>query len=199
MNERIRVREVRVIGAVPDQLITESLTAAPRVAGGLAEADPGRDLLKIAVVERHRGSGNIGKGFVRGLGLERGAIAGTVAHDHHNLMIVGADDASMVTAARAVADGGGLAAADGDRVLAHLPLPIAGLMSDRPIEEVRSAVDALAAAARELGSTHREPFMAMSFLGLEVIPSLKLTDRGLVDVDRFETVPLFDRSSRRRA
>ncbi len=184
--------QIRVIGAVPDQLITEGLRAAPRVADGFAVADPARDLLKIAVVERHRGTGNVGKGFVRGLGLERGAIAGTVAHDHHNLVIIGADDASMMTAARAVADaGGGLAAADGDRLLALLPLEVAGLMSDRPIEDVRSSVDALLAAARELGSTLREPFMAMSFLGLEVIPSLKLTDLGLVDVDRFEIVPLF--------
>lgn len=184
--------EIRVIGAVPDQLITEGLTAVPRIVSGFAVADPARDLLKIAVVERHRGTGNVGKGFVRGVGLERGAIAGTVAHDHHNLMIIGADDVSMMTAARAVAEaGGGLAAASGDRVLALLSLPIAGLMSERPIEQVRSDVDALLAAAHGLGATLREPFMAMSFLGLEVIPSLKLTDRGLVDIDCFEIVPLF--------
>ncbi len=183
--------EIRVIGAVPDQLITENLRAVARVEDGFAVADPGRDLLKITVVERHRGSGNVGKGFVRGVGLKRGAIAGTVAHDHHNLIIIGADDASMLTAARAVAGaGGGLAAADGDSVLALLPLPIAGLMSDQPIEQVRSEVDTLLDAARELGSSLREPFMAMSFFGLEVIPSLKLTDLGLVDVDRFELVPL---------
>ncbi len=183
--------EIRVIGAVPDQLITEGLRAVPRIADGFAVADPARDLLKIAVIERHRGTGNVGKGFVRGVGLERGAIAGTVAHDHHNLMIIGADDDSMMTAARAVAAaGGGLAAADGDRVLALLPLEVAGLMSDRPIGQVRADLDALLAAARGLGATLREPFMAMSFLGLEVIPSLKLTDLGLVDVDRFEIVPL---------
>lgn len=184
--------EARVIGVVPDQLITEGLVAAPRREGGLAVADPARDLLKMVVIERHRGTGNVGKAFVRGFGLARGAIAGTVAHDHHNLVAVGADDRSMATAARAVAAaGGGLAAAEGDRVLGLLPLPIAGLMSDRPIEEVRSRVDELLTAARGLGSTLREPFMAMSFLGLEVIPSLKLTDLGLVDVDRFELVPLF--------
>ncbi len=184
--------QLRVIGIVPDQLITEPLSADATLADGRAVADPGRDLAKIAVVERHRGSGRIGKGFVRGFGLARGALAGTVAHDHHNLMVVGVCDRSMQTAARAVAEaGGGLAAADGDRVLALLPLPIAGLMSERPIEEVRGAMDELIAAARGLGSTLHDPFMAMSFSGLEVIPSLKLTDRGLVDVDRFEIVPLF--------
>ncbi len=189
--------EARVIGVVPDQLITEHLTERPRIDGGLAVADPERDLLKIAVVERHHGSGRVGRGFVRGFGLRRGAIAGTVAHDHHNLVVVGADDRSMATAAGAVAAaGGGLAAAVGERVLALLPLPIAGLMSDRPIDDVRRRVDELLAAARELGSTLHDPLMAMSFLGLEVIPSLKLTDLGLVDVDRFEIVPLFVGGSR---
>ncbi len=184
--------EARVIGVVPDQLITEHLVERSRIENGLAVADPERDLMKIAVVERHRGTGNVGKGFVRGFGLSRGALAGTVAHDHHNLVVVGADDRSMTTAARAVAAaGGGLAAAVGERVLAVVPLPIGGLMSDRPIEDVRRRVDDVLAAARDLGSTLHDPFMAMSFLGLEVIPSLKLTDLGLVDVDRFEIVPLF--------
>ncbi len=184
--------DVRVIGVVPDQLITEALTATPRVVGGFVVADPERDLLKIGVVERHRSTGNVGLGLVHGFGLARGAIAGTVAHDHHNLIVVGADDRSMATAARAVAEaGGGLAAAEDDRVLACQPLPIAGLMADQPIEEVRAGMDTLVEAARGLGSTLHDPFMAMSFLGLEVIPSLKLTDKGLVDVDRFELVPLF--------
>jgi adenine deaminase len=190
---------VRVIGVVPDQLITERLTAEPRVVDGRAVADPGRDLLKIAVVERHGGGGGTGLGFVRGFGLRRGAIAGTVAHDHHNLIVVGADDRSMATAARAVAGaGGGLAAADGERLLALLPLPIAGLMSDRPIAEVRASMEELLDAARALGSKLHDPFMAMSFLGLEVIPSLKLTDLGLVDVDRFQVVPLFTDESPHR-
>jgi adenine deaminase len=126
------------------------------------------------------------------MGLSHGAIASTVAHDHHNLIVIGADDRSMLGAARAVAGaGGGLAAADGDQVLALLPLPIAGLMSARPIEEVRAGMDRLLGAARTLGSRLHDPFMAMSFLGLEVIPSLKLTDRGLVDVEKFAIVPLF--------
>lgn len=185
-------QRVRLIGAVENQLVTASSIEAPRIVDGRAEADPARDLAKIAVVERHRGTGNVGRAFVRGLGLERGALAGTVAHDHHNLMVAGMDDRSMTTAARAVAEaGGGLAAAAGDRVLALLALPIAGLMSDRPIEGVRREMDELLAAARGLGSKLHDPFMAMSFLGLEVIPSLKITDLGLVDVDRLEVVPLF--------
>lgn len=183
---------LRVIGVVPDQLWTEHRTLPATVRGGEAVADPGRDLLKIAVLERHRGSGRTGLGFVQGLGLRRGALAGTFAHDHHNLVVAGADDASMATAARAVAEvGGGLVAASGERVIERLPLPLAGLMSDRPIEEVRATLDRLLTAARELGSPLHDPFMALSFLTLEVIPALKITDRGLVDVERLELVPLF--------
>jgi adenine deaminase len=182
----------RVIGAVPDQLVTEHLVLELPVTDGLAVADPARDLLKMAVIERHRATGNVGLGFVRGLGLGRGALASSVAHDHHNLVAIGADDRSMLTAARHVASlDGGIVVADGETVLAALPLPLAGLMSDRPIAEVRRGLDAALAAARQLGSPLHDPFMAMSFLALEVIPSLKLTDRGLVDVDRFELVPLW--------
>jgi adenine deaminase len=183
---------IRVIGAVPDQLLTENVVLDATVRDGRAVADPARDLLKMAVVERHHGTGRIGLGFVRGIGLREGAIASTVAHDHHNLVVIGADDDSMRTAARAVAEAdGGLAVAKGGEVLALLPLPIAGLMSDRPIEEVRDRMQALLTAAHGLGATLRDPFMAMSFLALEVIPSLKLTDVGLVDVERFAVVPLF--------
>ncbi len=183
---------IRAIGVVPDQIVTRHEVLAPTVRDGLVVADPARDLLKMAVIERHgRGSGT-GLGFVTGLGLARGAIAGTVAHDHHNIVVIGADDGSMLTAARAVADAhGGQAAADGEQVLALLPLPIAGLMSELPIEQVRDRMTALIAAAASLGSRLHDPFMAMAFLALEVIPSLKLTDRGLVDVERFEIVPLF--------
>ncbi len=185
-------RRLLAIGVVPNQLTTERIETEATVRDGEVVADPSRDLLKIAVVERHRSTGAVGKGFVRGLGLARGALASTIAHDHHNLIVVGADDASMWTAARRAADlGGGLVVADGDAVLAEVPLPYGGLMSDRPIEEVREQLDATLRAARELGSSLHDPFMAMSFLGLEVIPSLKLTDQGLVDVDRFELVPLW--------
>jgi adenine deaminase len=185
-------QRIRVIGLLPDQLVTEALILKPSLAGGFAVADSKRDLLKMAVIERHRGTGRVGLGFVQGLGLARGAIAGTVAHDHHNLIVIGADDDSMTTAARAAAaTGGGLAAADGDKVLARVPLPIAGLMSDQPIERVRDQTIQLLGSARELGTALRDPFMALSFLALEVIPALKLTDLGLVDVERLELVPLF--------
>jgi adenine deaminase len=183
---------VRVIGAVADQLVTAHLVETASVAAGLAVADPARDLLKMAVIERHRSSGAVGKGFVRGLGLKRGALASSVAHDHHNLAVIGADDVSMLAAARrAAALGGGLVVTEGEHVLAEVPLPLGGLMSDRPIEEVRTRLDHAIAAARSLGSPLHDPFMAMSFLALEVIPHLKLTDQGLVDVDRFEPVPLW--------
>lgn len=183
---------IRVIGIVPDQLLTESILMKPSTENGYAVSDPSRDLLKIAVIERHRASGRVGRGFVRGMGFRRGAMASTVAHDHHNLIVIGADDLSMETAARAAAAaGGGQVVADGETILSILPLPIAGLMSDRPIAEVRDRMSALFSAARKLGSPLNDPFMTMSFLGLEVIPSLKLTDLGLVDVDLQELVPLF--------
>ena len=183
---------IRVIGVVPDQIVTRHEVLVPTVRDGVVVADPERDLLKMAVIERHGAGSGVGIGFVTGIGLSRGAIAGTVAHDHHNVVVIGADDRSMLTAARAVADaGGGQAAADGDQLLALLPLPIAGLMSDLPIEEVRDRTTALIGAAVQLGSRLHDPFMAMAFLALEVIPSLKLTDRGLVDVERFDLVPLF--------
>jgi adenine deaminase len=183
---------VRVIGNIPNQLVTDHRVEDAPVSGGMVVSDTGRDILKMAVIERHKGSGNMGKGLIHGIGLGRGAIAGTVAHDHHNLVVIGVDDASMMAAARAVAEmGGGLAAADGDAILASLPLPVAGLMSDRPIQEVRQGMDGLLSAARQLGSPLHDPFMAMSFMALEVIPRLKLTDQGLVDVEQFAMVDLF--------
>jgi adenine deaminase len=185
-------RRARVIGVVPNQLTTDALVDTPLFENGFAQADPSRDLLKIAVIERHMASGGIGKGFVRGMGLRRGAIASSVAHDHHNLVVIGADDDSMATAARRVANlHGGMCVAEGDRVLAEVPLPLGGLMSPAPVEEVRRQLDGVVREAKALGSPLHDPFMAMSFLALEVIPSLKLTDRGLVDVDRFEIVPLW--------
>lgn len=183
---------VRVIGSLQDQLLTEERILAPLVEDGQAVADPARDILKMAVVDRHTASGATGLGFIQGFGLNRGAIAGTVAHDHHNLVVIGADDQSMTTAARTVAEmGGGLAVAEGPQALATLPLPVAGLMSDRPLGEVRNRYDSLLDAAHEFGSSIRDPFMAMSFMALEVIPKLKLTDQGLVDVEAFSFVDLF--------
>jgi adenine deaminase len=187
-----RGTRVRVIGSLRDQLITDHRMVDAAVVDGCASADPSRDLLKMAVLDRHGGSGRIGLGFIQGFGLKRGAIAGTFAHDHHNLVVIGCDDGSMTTAARAVADmRGGLAVATGDRATATVALPVAGLMSDRPIDEVADAYRKLLAATRDLGSPLHDPFGALSFMALEVIPSLKLTDRGLIDVDAMKVVDLF--------
>jgi adenine deaminase len=193
--ERFRIPwqggKARVIGLVPGQIVTASLLEEPTARGGEAIADAARDLAKIAVVERHLGTGRMGLGFVRGFGLQRGAIASTVAHDAHNVVVVGMSDAAMAFAVRRLANiGGGIVAVDGAQVLAELPLPVAGLLSDAPLDEVVARSRAIVAAARELGCTIEAPFQLLSFLALSVIPSLKLTDRGLVDVDRFELVPL---------
>lgn len=187
-----RSQRVRVIGALENQLVTDARILDATLQHGHAVADPSRDLLKMAVLERHHASGAMGLGFIQGIGLQRGAMAGTVAHDHHNLVVIGADDHSMMTAARTVGEmQGGLAIVDGDQVIATLPLPVAGLMSDRPITEVRQAYDMLLHSAHAHGSPLHDPFMAMSFMALEVIPSLKLTDQGLVDVEKFAIVDLF--------
>ncbi|RMH18967.1 MAG: adenine deaminase [Gemmatimonadetes bacterium] len=182
----------RVIRVLPDQIVTGHEVERPTVRDGLVVADPGRDLLRVVVVERHTGSGRVGQGLVRGFGLERGALAGTVAHDHHNVIAVGVDETSLRTAiARVAALGGGLVVAEGERVRAELPLPVGGLMSLRPVEAVADELRALLRAAAALGSRLHDPFMAMSFVGLEVIPALKITDRGLVDVEAFRPVDLW--------
>jgi adenine deaminase len=181
----------RVIGVVPDQIVTEALVEEPTVAEGKVVADPERDLAKIAVVERHLGTGRIGLGLVRGFGLRAGALASTIAHDAHNIVVVGMSDADMHHAVLRLAElGGGIAVAADGKVQAELPLPVAGLLSDRPLAEVVAATRACVEAARELGCEVPSPFQSLAFLALSVIPSLKITDRGLVDVDRFELVPL---------
>jgi adenine deaminase len=172
---------VRAIGLIPDQVVTESLVRDVH--------DP--ELARIAVVERHHATGRIGHGFVAGSGLTRGALASTVAHDAHNLVVVGRSPEDMAFAvARLVELGGGIVAVDGQRVVAECPLPIAGLLSDAPLQRVIDASRACNDAAKELGWSGTTPFLTMSFLALSVIPHLKITDRGLVDVDRFELVPL---------
>jgi adenine deaminase len=182
----------RVIGVIPEQVVTDELRLEPTIEDGYAVSDPARDLLKIAVIERHRRTGNVGLGLVQGVGLKRGAIASSVAHDSHNLVVIGTSDDEMKAAVAAIAEmgGGQVVIADGE-VQASCPLPIAGLMSDQPLEAVAAQVESLTRASRELGCTLPDPLMTMSFLALAVIPSLKLTDLGLVDVGRFEIVPLF--------
>ena len=184
-------RRARVIGLVPGQIVTESLVDQPLVRGGEALADPERDLAKIAVIERHLGTGRIGRGFVRGFGLRRGALATSLSHDAHNVVVVGVSDSSMAFAVRRLANiGGGIVVVDGAEVAAELPLPVAGILSDAPLEEVVARSHAIVAAAETLGCAIEAPFQLLAFLALSVIPSLKITDRGLVDVDRFEIVPL---------
>jgi adenine deaminase len=184
-------REARVIGLVPGQIVTEALVDELPVGDGHAHPDPERDLAKLAVIERHLATGRIGLGFVRGFGLRRGALASTFAHDAHNLVVVGMSDEDMAAAAARAAElGGGLVVVDRGEVTAELALPVAGLISDRPLAEVLEGSQATVAAVRSLGSNLESPFQSLAFLALSVIPSLKLTDRGLVDVDRFELVPL---------
>jgi adenine deaminase len=192
--EDFRVRAngpVRVIGVEAGQIVTKSLLADPAQQDGLAVADPGRDLAKIAVVERHRETGRIGLGFVSGFGLKRGALASTHAHDAHNVVVVGVDEADMAVAVNRLRDiGGGQVAVAYGQPVAEVPCPIGGLLSDRPVEEVAEAVSRMERASQELGVTLPSPFMAMSFLALSVVPELKITDRGLVDTVNFELVPL---------
>jgi adenine deaminase len=191
-SEGDRAAEARVIRVAPEQVVTDEVRLVPRTADGEVVADLGRDVIKIAVVERHRGTGNVAVGLVQGFGLLHGALASTVAHDSHNAVVVGVTDSDMrVAIAELVRIGGGqVVVADGE-VVAVLPLPIAGIMSDRPLDDVASAARELKLAAGRLGCTLPAPFMTLSFISLPVIPHLKLTDRGLVDVDRFRPVSLF--------
>ena len=182
--------KARVIGIVPGQIVTEHLIMELPAVNGAWEADSAADIAKLAVVERHRGSGHVGLGLVKGLGLARGAIASTVAHDSHNLVVAGASDADMLAAIAALGQmRGGLVAVDSGRVLAALPLPLAGLLSDLTAPDIEAAMADLHAAAQTLrNGAAGDMFMLLSFLSLPVIPSLKLTEAGLVDVDAFKMV-----------
>lgn len=190
----IRAEEgpARVIGIVSHQIITRSLRLLPKTVAGKVVSDPDRDILKMAVVERHRATGNVGLGLVQGAGLHRGAIATSVAHDSHNIAVVGVSDEEMMAAVLAVKKmGGGLVAVDGGRTLASLPLPVAGLLSEGYMRDVADEIAECIDAAHELGSKLEDPFMTLSFLCLPVIPELKLTDKGLVDVGEFRLVGMF--------
>lgn len=185
-------RRIRVIETIPHQIITGSSLAVAHIVDGNAESDPGNDLLKIAVVERHHGTGGMGMGFIRGIGLKSGALASSVAHDSHNVVVTGTNDADMHTAVAELRSlGGGLVVVDKGNVLAELPLPVAGLMSDQSTYTVNQGLERLLRAAHGLGCRLPDPFMTLSFMALPVIPALKITDKGLVDVEKFELVPLF--------
>ncbi len=179
----------RVIDVHAGSLATGASTERSRIEDGAAVQDLSRDLLKLAVVERHLGTGNVGVAFARGFGLKRGAVASSVAHDSHNIVVVGADDTSMETAVRrVVAIGGGIVVADGAGTLAEVALPVGGLMSNAAMRDVDAAERRANEAARVLGGTMDHPFMTLAFLALPVIPELKLTDKGLVDVAKFDFV-----------
>lgn len=183
--------QIRTIGLVEDQVVTESLVRDPVVEDGFAVADATADLAKIAVVERHLATGRVGLGFVTGSNLQRGSLASSVAHDAHNLVVVGMNDSDMVFAVDHLARiGGGIVVVHNGRVVAECPLPVAGLLSDAPLSDVIAQSRACNDAAAELGWSGATPFLTLAFLALSVIPALKITDRGLVDVDRFEIVPL---------
>ncbi|MEY2537715.1 MAG: adenine deaminase [Verrucomicrobiota bacterium] len=174
--------QIRTIEVIPHQIITKELLESPRIEEGKIVADPARDILKLVVLERHRATGNVAVGFVRGFQLQRGALGSTVAHDAHNVVVVGTNDADIISAVKALEEmrGGQVVVADG-KVEASLPLPIAGLVSDQPLETVIDKIAELNAAAARLGCRLDAPFMTLSFMSLSPIPALKLTDQGLVD------------------
>lgn len=181
--------ETDVIGIREGQILTDHLRENIAIANGDKAPDIARDLVRISVIERHGKNGNIATGFVRGFGLKAGAIASTVCHDHHNIACVGVDYADMAVAANRLSEieGGFVVVRDG-KVLAELALPVAGLMSLNPFEQVRDDLVDLRAAAASLGVTLEEPFLQLAFLALPVIPALKITDRGMVDVVKFEII-----------
>ena len=184
---------IQVIGVTPGQIITEKRILQAKSYDGFAVADPRRDMAKLAVIERHHKTGNVGLGFVQGLGIEKGAIVSSVAHDSHNLVVAGMSDSDMLVAARYICSiGGGLAVAYNRQIIANLPLPIAGLMSDKPIELVIANLKTVNEACKILGNNViRDLFMLLSFVTLSVIPSLKLTDKGLLDIEKFQLTNLW--------
>ncbi len=189
---RAQGRLAKVIEIVPGQLATKAVVEPVTIRDGKAEADPQRDMLKVAVFERHTASGNIGLGFVRGFGLKGAAIGSSVAHDAHNIVVVGDNDTDMMVAGAEIAGmGGGLVIAQGGKISGALALPVAGLMSDKGIEHVGKQLKLMRKMGRDMGCRLEDPFMALAFLSLPVIPELRVTDRGLVDVGQFRVVPLF--------
>ena len=186
-------KAIKVIEIIPEQIVTRSVSVAPKIEDGRGISDTSRDVLKLVVVERHNATGNVGVGFVRGFGLQRGALGSTVAHDAHNIVVVGVRDSDIVAAVVALQKmGGGQVAIENRNEIAALPLPIAGLVSDRPLPEVVAKIGELKAAAAQLGCHLPAPFMSLSFLSLSPIPALKLTDQGLVDAVNMKLTNLFD-------
>ncbi|MHA2359917.1 MAG: adenine deaminase [Candidatus Thorarchaeota archaeon] len=193
---KARGEQMNVIGMIPDQVVTERLIEEPKVEDGLVVPDIGRDIAKVAIIERHNASEPRSVGFVKGMGIKNGAMVSSIAHDSHNIVAVATNDRDLIEAAiQIVRMQGGIALAKDGKVIDSLPLPIAGLMSDQSIEHVSERLKDLKTAAQKLGTPLEEPFMAMAFLSLPVIPKLKITDLGLVDVERFRLIDLFDVTS----
>jgi len=185
-NDSVRVR---AIGVLPTNILTRNLESEVPVKDGKALANPREDVAKIAVFERHRGSGNVAVGFVKGLGLREGAVASTVGHDSHNLVVAGIDDGSMIAAANLLVQSrGGMVAVKDQKPLSHLPLPIAGLMSDKSVETVSRQMEELKNAWSKLGSKLPSPTITLAFTTLSVIPELRITDKGLLDTVQFKFV-----------
>lgn len=186
-------RWAKVIQLIPHQILTRAVRRKVQGKDGWLILDPKMDLAILACVERHHGTGRIGLGLVSGFGLVRGAMASSVAHDSHNIVVIGRESEDMFLAVKTAQEmNGGLVVAWKGQVRATLPLPVAGLMSDQSLEKVLHRQKALLQAVPLTGCTFKDPFMALSFLALPEIPELKITDKGLVDVNRFEIVPLFD-------
>jgi adenine deaminase len=178
-----------VIGIIEGKIITEHLQVEIPPRDGDKRPDATQDLARISVIERHGKNGNVANGFVRGFGMQRGAIGTTVCHDHHNIAVVGIDYEDMALAAQRLQEmQGGFVVVEDGHVTGELPLPIGGLMSDQPFETVHEALIVLRQAAQDLGVTLHEPFLQLAFLALPVIPALKITDHGLVDVHKFEII-----------
>ena len=185
--------KIKVINVIPKQLITKLSVENAKIVDGLAVSDNENDILKIAVIERHKATGNIGLGFVKGFKLKSGAIASTVAHDSHNMIVIGTNDEDMYYAAvELVKSQGGKIIVENGKTLAHLPLPIAGLMSDKPVDDVRQKISELESASQKIGCEIADPFMSMAFLSLSVIPELKITDKGLINVKKCAVTDLFE-------
>ncbi len=190
---KARGDRMNVIGMIPDQVITEHLVEETKVVDGLVVPDIDRDIAKVTIIERHNASEPRAVGFVKGMGIKEGAMVSSIAHDSHNIVAVATNDRDLIEAAvQIVRMQGGIALAKDGKVIESLPLPIAGLMSDQPIEHVSERLKDLKTEAQTLGTPLEEPFMAMAFLSLPVIPKLKITDLGLVDVDRFRLIDLFE-------
>ncbi|MDY0131112.1 MAG: adenine deaminase [Desulforegulaceae bacterium] len=185
-------KRINIIGVVEDQVVTKRFCEFPKNENGFAVSDIKRDILKLCVVERYSGKGKTGKGFVKGFGIQKGAFASSVGHDSHNIIACGVNDEDMKTAAAKVIEmKGGFAVADNGVVIASLALPIAGLMSEKSLEEVILELDEVLKAVSNLGANQKDPFISLGFLSLPVIPELKLTDFGLIDVEKFQPIPLF--------